>query len=152
MATGEGKAMKKCRDVMTEEPAVCIPTDPASMAARLMRDNDAGSIPVTEDRKTKKLVGIVTDRDLAITIVAEERDPAGTTVGDVMTPNPVTCRPDDDLDSAIQAMEGQQVRRIPVVDGEQRLVGIIAQADIAVRSGAPMKTAEVVQEISRSAA
>lgn len=71
----------KCRDVMTRDPALCIPTDPASMAARLMRDHDVGSIPVTEDRKTKRLVGIVTDRDIAISVVAEERDPSGATVG-----------------------------------------------------------------------
>ena len=116
-----------------------------------MRDNDAGSIPVTEDRKTKRLVGIVTDRDLTISIVAEERDPAGTTVGDVMTPNPIACRPDDDVATAIKAMERVQVRRVPIIDGERRLVGMIAQADIALRSGQPEKTAEVLEEISKPA-
>ncbi len=142
----------KCRDVMTRDPALCIPTDPASMAARLMRDHDVGSIPVTEDRKTKRLVGIVTDRDIAISVVAEERDPSGATVGDIMTPDPLTCRPDDDLVRVIATMESNQVRRIPVVDGERRLVGMISQADIALRGGSPDKTAEVVQEISKRAA
>ena len=116
-----------------------------------MRDNDAGSIPVAEDRKTKRLVGIITDRDLAISIVAEERDPAGTTVGDVMTPSPTVCRPDDDVDRAISAMERGRVRRIPVVDGERRLIGIVTQADIAVRSGQSAKTAEMVGAISKHA-
>lgn len=143
--------MKKCRDIMTADPAFCIPTDPASMAARLMRDHDTGSIPVAEDRKTKRLVGIVTDRDLAISVVAEERDPAGTTVGDVMTPNPIVCRPGDDLDAAIHAMERHQVRRIPVTDVEGRLAGMISQADIAVHSGAPEKIGKVVEEVSKPA-
>src|SRR5437870_4672731 len=127
--------MKKCRELMTEDPAFCIPSDPASMAARFMRDNDAGSIPVTEECKTKRLIGIVTNRDLTISIVAGERDPAGTTVGDVVTPNPIACRPDDDVATAIKAMERVQVRRIPIIDGERRLVGMISQADIALRSG-----------------
>jgi CBS domain-containing protein len=145
------KQMKKCRDVMTGDPVFCIPTDPASMAARLMRDHDVGSIPVAEDRKTKRIVGILTDRDLALSLVAEERDPSGTTVGDLMTPNPFTCRPDDDLDKAIQAMERHQIRRVPVVDAEHRLAGMIAQADIAVHSDERTKTAELLEEVSKPA-
>ena len=136
---------------MTANPAFCIASDPASMAARLMRDNDVGSIPVAEDRKSRRLVGIVTDRDIALSIVAEDRDPRGTTVGDIMTPNPVTWRPDDDIQAALDAMKKNQLRRIPVVDGKGQLLGIIAQADIAVHGADSAKTAEVVATVSQPA-
>jgi CBS domain-containing protein len=145
----EDSPMTKCREIMTENPAFCIPSDPASMAARLMRDNNAGSIPVTADRKSRRLVGIITDRDLAISVVADELDPRGTTVGDVMTPGPVACSPNDDIQVALEAMERQQVRRIPVVDGENQLVGIIAQADIALKK--KPAAAELVEKVSARA-
>ena len=141
--------MTKCKEIMTPDPACCIPSDPASMAARLMRDNDAGCIPVTEDRKSKRLAGIVTDRDIALSVVAEERDPRGTTVGDVMTPSPIACRSDDDVWVAINAMQRQQVRRMPVVDANDRLTGIISQADIAVKQS--QNAAELVRRVSRPA-
>jgi CBS domain-containing protein len=117
-----------------------------------MKTENVGSVPICEDRHGKRLLGIVTDRDLALQVVAENRDASRTKVQDVMTREPLTCRADDDLQIALDAMEKHQVRRIPVVDDDQRLIGMISQADVAVRSDQPEKTAEVVEEISRSQA
>ncbi len=144
--------MKKCREVMTGEPVCCVPTDTAARAAKLMKAENIGSLPVCEDRHSKKLVGIVTDRDLALYIVAEDRDAKSTKVQDVMTSQPVTCRADDDMQKALDAMEKSQVRRIPVLDDDGHLIGIIAQADVATRTDQREKTAEVVEEISKSKA
>lgn len=142
--------MKTCREVMTGDPVCCVPTDTAVRAAKLMKAENIGSVPVCEDRHNKKLVGIVTDRDLALYVVAEDRDANSTKVQDVMTRQPVTCRADDDIEKTLDAMEKHQVRRIPVLDDGGHLIGIIAQADVARRTDQPEKTAEVVEEISKS--
>jgi CBS domain-containing protein len=134
---------------MTKDPVCCVPTDSAARVAKIMKTENVGSVPVCESRKSKKLIGIVTDRDLTQHVVAEERDATSTLVQDVMTRNPFTCTPQDDLQKSVDAMQSHQVRRIPVIDQNGQLVGIIAQADIATRAGAPEKTAETVQEISR---
>jgi CBS domain-containing protein len=138
-----------CAQVMTKDPACCVPTDSASRVAKIMKTEDVGSIPVCESRQSRKLVGIVTDRDLALLVVAEGRDANGTLVQDVMTRQPFTCLPEDDLQTALDAMQKHQVRRIPVVDRSGQLAGIIAQADIATRCEAPEKTAETIEEISK---
>jgi CBS domain-containing protein len=142
--------MKKCSEVMTSKPVCCVPNDMVSRAAKLMKVGNIGAIPVVEDEQNRKLVGIVTDRDLALHIVAEGRDPKSTKVEAVMTANVVTCMADDDLQKALDAMASNQLRRIPVVDSENQLVGIIAQADVATRVDQPEKTAEVVKEISQA--
>jgi CBS domain-containing protein len=139
----------KCSGIMSEDPTACRPTDTVVEAARLMKVNDVGSIPVVDDNKNRRLVGILTDRDIAVRVVAEARDANATTIEEVMTRDLVTVGPDDDVERALNAMEEHQVRRIPVVDGDGRLVGIIAQADIAARMEAPAKTAEVVERISQ---
>lgn len=139
----------KCRDVMTEDPVCCLPTQTVAGAARLMKSENVGSIPVVKDQQDKKLIGIITDRDLALTVVAEALDANNTTVEEVMSTGVVSCRSDDDLSKALEIMEGQQVRRIPVMDDQGRIIGIIAQADIATRTNQPKKTAEVVEGISK---
>jgi CBS domain-containing protein len=139
----------KCSGIMSENPTVCVPSDSVVEAARLMKESDVGPIPVVEDRTDLRLVGIVTDRDLAVRVIAEGLDPNATTVVDVMSRDLVTVGPDDDVQRALDAMAERQVRRIPVVDSDKRIVGIIAQADIAARMEAPEKTAEVVEEISK---
>ena len=140
--------MTTCRDVMTKDPVCAYPHDTVAHVARLMRSEDIGPVPVVQENASKRLVGIVTDRDLAIKVVAEERDPKTTPVSDVMTTDVVTCNENDDIGSALQAMSRNQLRRIPVVDGGNMLVGIIAQADVATRMNEPEKTGEVVKEIS----
>ncbi len=141
----------KCRDVMTDNPVCCLPNDSVSQVARVMRREHIGPVPVVGNDRTKEIIGIVTDRDLAIKVVAEGRDPNRMTVGDVMTPTIVVCRADDDLASAIAAMEEYQIRRVPVIDQGGRLVGIISQADVATRVHERAITAEMVEEISRAA-
>ena len=96
-----------------------------------MRREDGGAVPVINDEQKKQLIGIVTDRDLAIKVVAEARDPNHTLVQDVMTSTIVVCREREDLSRVIKAMEEHQIRRIPVVDEDGRVVGIISQADVA---------------------
>ena len=138
-----------CRDVMTKDPACCVPTDSAARAAKVMKTENIGSLPVCEGRHSRKLVGIVTDRDLALYVVAENRNATSTQVQDLMTKEPFACRPEDDLQNALDAMQSHQVRRIPIVDATGQLVGIIAQADVAIRCDEPDKTAETVEEISK---
>jgi CBS domain-containing protein len=140
--------MKKCSDVMTEDVVYCLPGDVVSHVAQLMKTEDIGPVLIVDNKESRKLVGIVTDRDLALKVVAEGRDPNTTTVEDVMTRKLVTCRADDDIEAAMNAMAQYQLRRIPVVDDTMRLVGIISQADVATRVDEPEKTAEVVKEIS----
>ena len=134
---------------MTRNPVSAKPDDTAASVARLMRDNDIGPVPIVEDNASKRLVGIVTDRDLAIKVVAEGRDPNTTKVNEVMTRDVVTSRDSDDIRNTMEAMSQHQLRRILVVDAEDGLVGIIAQADIATRLNEPEKTGEVVKEISQ---
>jgi CBS domain-containing protein len=133
---------------MTRNPVSARPEDTVASVARLMKENDIGPVPIVEDNNSKRLAGIVTDRDLAIKVVAAGRDPQTTPVREVMTTNVITCRADDDIETALEAMSTQQLRRIPVVDDGNMLVGIIAQADIASRMNSPEKTGEVVKEIS----
>jgi CBS domain-containing protein len=140
--------MTKCSEVMTRNPVCARPEDTVASVARLMKDNDIGPVPIVDDNNTKNLVGIVTDRDLAIKVVAAGRDPQMTPVREVMTTNVITCRDDDDIETALDAMSTQQLRRIPLVDDGNMLLGIIAQADIATRMNSPKKTGEVVKEIS----
>ena len=141
--------MKTCSEVMTKDPVCCLPEDSAAKAAQLMKDENIGSIPVIENEQSRRLVGIVTDRDLALTIVAEGRDAKSTPVEAVMTHTLVTCRVDDDVEKALGAMAEHQLRRIPVVDNDNKIVGIIAQADVATRVDEPEKTGEMVREISQ---
>ena len=144
--------MKKCIDVMTKDPVACVPDDTASKAAQLMRDLDVGSIPVIESSQTNKLIGIITDRDLAIQVVADDRHAGSVKVGDVMTQEVITCRTDDNIQMAVEAMAQNQLRRIPVVDSNQKLTGIISQADVATRVNQSDETGEMVREISQPAA
>lgn len=139
----------KCQDVMTQSPAFCLKTDPVSEAARLMRGEDVGPIPVVDDPDSRRVVGIVTDRDITVKVVAEERDPSSTAIQEIMTRDLVTCQPDDDIEDAIDAMSDHQVRRVLVVDSSTRLLGIISQADVATRVGKAKQTGEVVREISQ---
>ena len=142
--------MKTCGDVMTKNPVCCRPDDSVAKVAQLMQSEDVGSLPVIDSDQTLKLVGIVTDRDLALKVVAKGLDANSTKVGVVMAHKVVTCRAGDDLQKALDAMAEHQLRRIPIVDNENRIVGIIAQADVATRVDQPEKTGEMVKDISQS--
>jgi CBS domain-containing protein len=126
----------------------CTPEDSIVDVARLMKTADIGPVLIVDNETSRTLVGIVTDRDIVVKVVAEGQDVQSTRVGDVMSKKLVTCRAEDDVDVAMNAMAQFQLRRIPVVEDNMRLVGIISQADVATRVDAPEKTAEVVREIS----
>jgi Predicted signal-transduction protein containing cAMP-binding and CBS domains len=142
--------MTKCSEVMTKDPAVCMPGDLVTDVARVMKKEDVGPIPIVEDKETRRLVGMVTDRDLVLRMVAEGRDTKTTKAEEVMSLKLVTCHADDDVQEALDAMSENQLRRIPVVDDKNRIIGIIAQADVATRVNQPEKTAAMVKKISRS--
>jgi CBS domain-containing protein len=139
----------RVRDVMTPDPASCTPESTAREAAILMRDNDCGSLPVVESDSSRKLVGTVTDRDLAIRGLAEGKGP-DTRIGDLMTDGPTSAAPDDEVEIVREVMVAQQVRRVPVVDDNDLVVGIVAQADIAREEGAAtdQEVGRIVEAIS----
>lgn len=140
--------MTTCRDVMTANPVCCSSSDTIERVAQMMKIQDVGSIPVVEHHSPKQVVGIVTDRDLVVNVLANGRS-SQSPITLAMTPDPVTCSEDDDLDYVLQLMSDHQVRRIPVLNSNNEIVGIIAQADIATRLNQPVKTAEVVEAISQ---
>jgi CBS domain-containing protein len=142
--------MPKCKDVMTQNPVVCEPGDYLIKAAEIMKQEDVGSVPVVESQASRRLVGIVTDRDLVVKVLAGGRNVEQARVKDAMTPNPSSCREDDDVEKAMQLMADRQVRRVPIVDASGRLVGIIAQADVATRINRDNKTGQLVEAISES--
>jgi CBS domain-containing protein len=131
------------REIMSSNPTTVGPDASVVEAARSMASEDVGSLPVVEG---DRLVGVLTDRDIAVRVVAEGKDPSSTSVADVASKDPVTVEPGQDLDGALNEMARSQVRRLPVVDGG-RLVGIVAQADVA-RELSDAKTGRVVEEIS----
>jgi CBS domain-containing protein len=135
---------KSIRDAMTSNPSNVEMSSSVVEAAKLMKSDDVGSIPVTEG---DRLVGIVTDRDIAIRVVAEGKDVQSVTVGEIASKDLVTVDPQQDLDEALRLMAQHQVRRLPVVEEDGRLVGILAQADIA-QQGDDTKTGQVVEQIS----
>ena len=138
--------MRSCQEVMTKNPATCSSQSPVVEAAQMMEREGVGAIPVCENGR---LEGILTDRDIAVRVVAGGMDPRETRIGDVMTRDPECVTANESIDRALEVMESRQVRRIPVIDGGGRLVGIIAQADIATRLNDDSATAEVVEAISK---
>jgi CBS domain-containing protein len=135
----------KVREVMTDRPRCVTPETPISEAARLMKSDDVGSLPILEG---ERLAGIVTDRDIVLQAVAEEKDPRGMPVREVASRELVTIGPEEDLSEALKLMASHQVRRIPVVDEDSRLVGIVAQADIA-REVKDKDSGQMLQGISQ---
>lgn len=144
--------MTKCRDVMTPDPATCEPGDPIRRAAEIMKAADVGAVPVVESRTSQRLVGIVTDRDLVLRVLADGHAAESTAVRDAMTGSPAYCREDEDVSHAVGYMAERQVRRMPIVDTEGRLRGIISQADVATRVNRDKTTGELVEAISERGA
>jgi CBS domain-containing protein len=137
---------KSIRDLMTSDPKAVEPDKPVTEAAKVMKQEDVGIVPIVDDQN--RLVGTVTDRDITLRVVAEGKDPQSTTVGEIASQNVVTVDPQQDLDEALRLMAQHQVRRLPVVEEDGKLVGIVAQADVA-RDGEDARTGEVVEQISR---
>jgi CBS domain-containing protein len=139
-----------CEEIMTPSPACCGPDHSSVEAAALMQREDVGLVPVV-DGQSSKLVGVITDRDIAVKVVAAGRDPRATVVSQVMTSAPACCRPNDPIEAVVELMGKRQVRRVPIVDNAGTIVGIVSQADIATRLANPKETAQVVQAISEPA-
>jgi CBS domain-containing protein len=136
---------KSISEVMTSKVCSIDADKPVAYAAKMMRDEDVGLAPIVEG---KRLVGTLTDRDIAVRVVAEGKDPQTTMVRDVASTDIVTVDPEQDFDEALRLMAQHQVRRLPVVEEDGRLVGVVAQADVA-RQADDRKTGEVVERISQ---
>lgn len=136
----------KVHEVMSDRPRCVTPETLVSEAAQLMETDDIGSLPILDG---EQLAGVVTDRDIVIRAVARGKDPRGMPVADVASTELVTIHANDDLADALRLMASQQVRRLPVVDEDNRLVGILAQADVAAEAK-EKAVGEMVEEISKS--
>jgi CBS domain-containing protein len=136
--------------VMTSCPACCTPSSPLTDVARLMVENDCGEIPVVEDMTSRKLAGVITDRDIATRIVAAGRNSVEARAMDAMTSPAVSVQSDTSLQECCDLMESHQIRRVPVVDDSGGVVGIVSLADV-VRSANTSTTVAVVKEVSSGA-
>ncbi|CAN5559934.1 MAG: CBS domain-containing protein [Pyrinomonadaceae bacterium] len=138
------RARMRCHEIMTSSVKTATRDMTLQEVAALMREGDMGAIPVVEDGK---LVGIVTDRDIVVRSIAEGKD-ASANIGEAMTSEIFSVKPDDFVFEAIRLMGDKQIRRIPVVDDNGRLAGIIAIADIALEMEDEREIAETLEEIS----
>ena len=136
----------KVHEVMTERPRCVTPETPVSEAAELMASEDVGSLPILDG---DKLAGVVTDRDIVVRGVAQGKDTRGMPVREVASRDLVTVGPNENLDDALKLMASNQVRRLPVVDHDNRLVGVLSQADVAMEAK-EKAVGEMVESISQS--
>jgi CBS domain-containing protein len=139
----------KIREAMSPNPICCLPTDSAQRVARTMCDHNIGSIPVVLDQDSRKLVGMITDRDLCCSVIADGLDPKSVTIEKFMTLNPVTCREGENVENCERLMQEHQIRRMPIVDAEDHVIGIVAQADLALKDK-PERVSKTVAEISKT--
>lgn len=137
----------KAKDIMTRDPRTVTPDTRLREAAQLMKSEDVGIIPVVDG--SKSLIGVITDRDIALRAVGEGRDLATTTVRDIMSASVHTCREDDSVDDVMELMGTEQVRRIPIVDERGALVGVVAQADVVLQAKNDRKAEATIEKISR---
>jgi CBS domain-containing protein len=135
----------KVREVMSDRPRCVSPDTPVSEAAQLMETEDVGALPVLDG---EELAGMVTDRDIVIRAIAKGKDPRGLPVREVSTRDVVSIRGDEDLSEALKLMASYKVRRLPVVDDGNRLIGVLAQADAALEAN-EKAVGQMVEAISR---
>jgi CBS domain-containing protein len=135
----------KVQDVMTTRPRAVTPQTPLTEVAELMQTDDVGAVPIVDG---DRLVGIVTDRDIVVRAIAQGKDPRGMPAAEVSSRELVTVKPDDDLSDALDLMTQYQVRRLAVTSDDERLVGVVSQADVA-RHGKDKDTGQLVESISR---
>ena len=139
-------------EVMTKDPMFCAPCSSAQTAAIIMHQKETGIVPVTEDLFTRKLVGVVTDRDLCLAVLARGRDPLQVRVEECMTRDPITCRGDEVIGAVLRRMREHQVRRVPVVDRAGLLIGIVSLADLVRQcSMSPAELFEIMEKICEPA-
>jgi CBS domain-containing protein len=148
LVPSEESSTMKAKDIMTRKPKSVTPETSVREAARLMKEEDVGVLPVVDRDGSDHLVGIVTDRDIAIRHVAEGHDSSSCPVREAMTSSVRTVREDDEVDAVMDLMGREQVRRIPVVDERGGLVGIVAQADIVREARDDKKAERTIEKIS----
>lgn len=134
----------KVSELMTKNPATAMPNSGLSEVAKMMRDCDCGAIPVVENNK---VIGMITDRDITIRVIADNKNPQDVKVGDVMSKQVYTAKESDDVRDVANQMEKHKVRRVPVIDEQGKCVGIVSQADIALNT-TDRTTADLVQKVS----
>ena len=139
------------KEIMTKNPACCTADSSLQDVAKMMIDNDCGCIPVVEDAKSKKPVGMITDRDIVTRTVAAGKNPLDLTASDAMSKTPIVAKDNSTVEECCNLMEKNKVRRIAVVDADGACCGMVSQADIAINAS-EAKTAEVVQKVSKAAA
>ena len=139
----------KCSEIMTTQLECCVGSTAVKQVACLMRTSGIGAVPIVADLSTRRLLGIITDRDLALRVVAAGLDPSTTPASAVMTEKVLSCRPNDSLQCVLALMEEHRVRRAPVVDSEGSIIGIISAADVARRLKNVEATARLFQAISK---
>ena len=138
----------KVRDVMSQDPICCLPTATAQKVAEVMRERNIGSVPVVLDQDSRKLVGMITDRDLCCSVVATGLDPKTATIEKFLSAEVVSCRDGENISRCEKVMQEHQIRRVPIVDGGDRVIGVVSQADVALRE-TPDKVSKTVAEISK---
>ncbi len=138
----------KIREIMSHDPACCIFDDSAQTVAKILCERNIGSMPVVADQQSRKLVGMITDRDLCCSVVAQGLDPK-TTIEKFISSTPLTCREGENIEACERLMQEHQVRRIPIVDAEDRVIGIVSQADLALKDK-PERVSKTVAEISKT--
>ena len=136
----------KCHEVMTRDPQFCTADQTCAMVAQVLCDADIGSVPVVDSPTSRRVLGMITDRDICCRLVAGEMAP-DTAVERIMTRGAACCREEDPIDEVERVMEECQIRRVPILDAQGRLVGIVTQADMARRE--PRRAGRVVEAISR---
>lgn len=139
--------MATVTSVMTHRPVTCTPTDTVHSAAVLMRDHNCGIVPVVEDRNTMRLIGVITDRDIVLRIVAAGKNPDIEPIRAHCSHGIGTVRPHSTLEECRHVMETRQVRRVPVTDEHGRLVGIVSIADLAQAIDA-LDVGHTIEEVS----
>ncbi|MBI3549705.1 MAG: CBS domain-containing protein [Elusimicrobia bacterium] len=142
--------MQHVKDVMTENPACCTADTDVQAVARMMCDHDCGEIPVVDGKSSMRPIGVITDRDIACRVVARGVDAKQAKARDCMTNDCVTVTRETGIEECCRLLEENQIRRVPVVDEDGRCVGIVSQADIALKT-TPRKAGEVVRRVSFAA-
>jgi len=146
--------MKTAREFMTVRPDWCTPDDDLTRVGRIMKEDDCGIVPIVKDSASDELIGVVTDRDIALYVTAQDRKPSQIRVRECMSTNLVTAGPDYTEDILLQQMAEHRIRRLMIVEGKNKLVGVVAQADLARDPGGPKdrtRIVEAIKEISEPA-
>ena len=149
MAKNQGRSERTVRDVMVTDVVSIEPSASLTDAARVMEEANVGMLPVVQDGK---LLGVITDRDIVVRAVAQEADPASTAVGDCISINAIVAEPDWRTDRALQTMAQAQVGRLPVLDDDEKLIGVVTLSSMAFRAPEKDEALEAAQEVSRRSA